>query len=308
MIYSSFCQLIGKTPMLYLENIKKKYNLSANIIAKLEYLNPAGSTKDRAAASMIDEAIKSGKLKEGGTVIEATSGNTGIGLAAVCASRGLSAVIVMPDTASKERVSIMKALGADVILTDGALGMAGAISKAEELERNIDGSIIARQFENKANPKAHFDSTAPEIYTDMEGEIDFFVAGIGTGGTITGCGEYLKSRDENIKIVGVEPASSPYITRGISGKHALQGIGAGFVPDILNRDIIDEILCVSDIDGFEYARTLAKCEGILCGITSGAALAAAIELAKREENTGKNIVVLLPDSADRYYSTEMFEG
>ena len=308
MVYNSFCQLIGKTPMLYLENIKKKYNLSANIIAKLEYLNPAGSTKDRAAASMIDGAIKSGKLKEGGTVIEATSGNTGIGLAAVCASKGIFAIIVMPSTASKERVSIMKALGAQVFLTDGALGMAGAISKAEELERNIDGAIIARQFENKANPKAHFDSTAPEIYADMEGKIDFFVAGIGTGGTITGCGEYLKSRDENIKIVGVEPASSPYLTKGVSGAHALQGIGAGFVPEILNLEIIDEILCVSDSDGFEYAKALAKCEGILCGITSGAALAAAIELAKRQENKDKNIVVLLPDSADRYYSTEMFEG
>ena len=307
MVYSSFCQLIGKTPMLYLENIKKKYNLSASIIAKLEYLNPAGSTKDRAAASMIDDAINSGKLKAGGTVIEATSGNTGIGLAAVCASKGISAVIVMPSTASKERVSIMKALGAKVILTDGALGMSGAIEKARELEKNTDGSIIARQFENRANPKAHFDSTAPEIYADMDGKIDFFVAGIGTGGTITGCGEYFKSKNKGIKVVGVEPASSPYLTKGNSGAHALQGIGAGFVPDILNREIIDEILCVSDSDGFEYARTLAKCEGILCGITSGAALAAAVELAKREENNGKNIVVLLPDSADRYYSTEMFE-
>lgn len=307
MVYSSFCQLIGKTPMLYLENIKKKYNLSASIIAKLEYLNPAGSTKDRAAVSMIDDAINSGKLKAGGTVIEATSGNTGIGLAAVCASKGISAVIVMPSTASKERVSIMKALGAKVILTDGALGMSGAIEKARELEKNTDGSIIARQFENKANPKAHFDSTAPEIYADMDGKIDFFVAGIGTGGTITGCGEYFKSKNKGIKVVGVEPASSPYLTKGNSGAHALQGIGAGFVPDILNREIIDEILCVSDSDGFEYARTLAKCEGILCGITSGAALAAAVELAKREENNGKNIVVLLPDSADRYYSTEMFE-
>ena len=307
MVYNSFCQLIGKTPMLYLENIKKKYNLSANIIAKLEYLNPAGSTKDRAAASMIDDAIKSGKLKEGGTVIEATSGNTGIGLAAVCASRGISAIIVMPSTASKERVSIMRALGAEVILTDGTLGMAGAISKAEELERNIEGSIIARQFENKANPKAHFEGTAPEIYADMDGKIDFFVAGIGTGGTITGCGEYFKSKNENIRVVGVEPASSPYLTKGVSGAHALQGIGAGFVPEILNLEVIDEILCVSDSDGFEYAKALAKCEGILCGITSGAALAAAIELAKREENIGKNIVVLLPDSADRYYSTEMFE-
>lgn len=307
MVYSSFCQLIGKTPMLYLENIKKKYNLSANIIAKLEYLNPAGSTKDRAAVSMIDDAINSGKLKAGGTVIEATSGNTGIGLAAVCASKGISAVIVMPSTASKERVSIMKALGAKVILTDGALGMSGAIEKARELEKNTDGSIIARQFENRANPKAHFDSTAPEIYADMDGKIDFFVAGIGTGGTITGCGEYFKSKNKGIKVVGVEPASSPYLTKGNSGAHALQGIGAGFVPDILNREIIDEILCVSDSDGFEYARTLAKCEGILCGITSGAALAAAVELAKREENNGKNIVVLLPDSADRYYSTEMFE-
>lgn len=308
MVYRSMREIIGKTPMLYLENIKKKYNLCANIIAKLEYLNPAGSTKDRAAVSMIDEAIKSGKLKIGGTVIEATSGNTGIGIAAVCASMGISAVIVMPDTASKERVSIMKALGAEVILTDGTLGMSGAIKKAEELERNIDGSIIARQFENKANPKAHFEGTAPEIYADMQGKIDFFVAGIGTGGTITGCGEYFKSKDKNIKVVGVEPEGSPYLTNGISGAHALQGIGAGFIPEILNREIIDEILCVSDSDGFEYAKAIAKCEGILCGITSGAALAAAIRLAKREENKGKNIVVLLPDSADRYYSTEMFEG
>ena len=308
MVYRSMREIIGKTPMLYFENIKKKYNLCANIIAKLEYLNPAGSTKDRAAVSMIDEAIKSGKLKIGGTVIEATSGNTGIGIAAVCASMGISAVIVMPDTASKERVSIMKALGAEVILTDGTLGMSGAIKKAEELERNIDGSIIARQFENKANPKAHFEGTAPEIYADMQGKIDFFVAGIGTGGTITGCGEYFKSKDKNIKVVGVEPEGSPYLTNGISGAHALQGIGAGFIPEILNREIIDEILCVSDSDGFEYAKAIAKCEGILCGITSGAALAAAIRLAKREENKGKNIVVLLPDSADRYYSTEMFEG
>lgn len=308
MVYQSMRELIGKTPMLSLNNIKKKYNLCANIIAKLEYLNPVGSTKDRAAASMIYDAINSGKLKIGGTVIEATSGNTGIGLAAVCASMGISAIIVMPDTASRERVSIMKALGAEVILTDGTLGMQGAISKAEELEKNINGAIIARQFENKANPKAHFEGTAPEIYDDLNGNIDFFVAGIGTGGTITGCGEYFKSKNSAIKIVGVEPASSPYLTSGTSGKHALQGIGAGFVPEILNREVVDEIICVSDGDGFEYAKELAKCEGILCGITSGAALSAAIQLAKREENKGKNIVVLLPDSADRYYSTEMFEG
>ena len=308
MVRTSITELIGSTPLFLPKNYIKAHGLSAELFLKLEYLNPAGSTKDRAAASMIDDALKSGKLKSGGTVIEATSGNTGIGLAAVCASKGLSAVIVMPDTASKERVSIMKALGADVILTDGALGMVGAIKKAEELERSIDGAIIARQFENKANPKAHFEGTAPEIYDDLNGNIDFFVAGIGTGGTITGCGEYFKSKDENIKIVGVEPEGSPYLTNGTSGKHALQGIGAGFVPEILNREAIDEIICVSDSDAFEYAKALAKFEGILCGITSGAALRAAIELAKREENKGKNIVVLLPDSADRYYSTEMFEG
>ena len=308
MIHNNISSLIGKTPMLALNNIKKELNFYGNIIAKLEYLNPCGSIKDRAAKYMIDCAIKDGKLSAGGTIIEATSGNTGIGLAGVGASMGFNTIIVMPSNMSKERINIIKALGGEVILTDSTLGMSGAIKKAEEICKNIPNSIIAGQFENIANVKAHYESTGVEIYEDTSGNIDFLVCGIGTGGTVTGTGRYLKEQNPDIKVVGVEPKSSPYLSSGVSGAHKIQGIGAGFVPKILNTDILDKIICVSDEDAVKYAKILSKREGIMCGISSGAALCGAVELAKMPESKDKNIVVILPDSADRYYSTELFDN
>lgn len=305
-IYKSADELIGNTPLLELTNIEKELSLKAKVLAKLEYLNPAGSVKDRVAKAMIDEAEKSGKLKKGSVIIEPTSGNTGIGLALVAAARGYETVIVMPDSMSVERQKIMKAYGARLVLTDGALGMTGAMEKAERLLKEIPGSVIAGQFTNPANPKAHFDTTGPEIFADTDGKVDIFVAGVGTGGTITGTGEYLKSKNPNIKIVAVEPKGSPVLSGGKAGRHALQGIGAGFVPDVLNTGIYDEVFPVSDEDAMMSGRLLGRAEGVLAGISSGAALFAATELAKRNENAGKNIVVLLPDTGDRYLSTELF--
>ena len=305
-IYTSADQLIGKTPLLELTNIEKTCHLKARILAKLEYLNPAGSTKDRVAREMIDEAEKSGKLGHDSVIIEPTSGNTGIGLAAVAAARGYRIIIVMPETMSVERRQLMKAYGAELVLSDGAKGMTGAIQKAEELAASIPGSFIPGQFVNPANPKAHRESTGPEIYADTDGKVDIFVAGVGTGGTITGVGEYLKSRNPAVKIVAVEPASSPVLSSGKAGAHKIQGIGAGFVPDVLNTNIYDEILPVSDEDAFAAGRLIGRSEGVLVGISSGAAASAAIELAKRPENEGKTIVVLLPDTGDRYLSTPLF--
>lgn len=305
-IYTSADQLIGHTPLLRLSNIEKELSLKSEIIAKLEYLNPAGSVKDRAALYMIDDAEKSGRLKAGSTIIEPTSGNTGIGLCAVAAARGYRAIIVMPDSMSLERQLTMKAYGAELVLTNGKLGMKGAIEKAEELAREIPGSIVAGQFSNPANAKAHFETTGPEIYEDTDGEIDIFVAGVGTGGTITGCGQYLKKKNKNIKIVAVEPESSSYLSKGESGEHGIQGIGAGFVPEVLDTKIYDEIIAVSDDDAYKFGRLIAKKEGIMVGISSGAALAAAVKLASRKENEGKKIVVLLPDTGDRYLSTALY--
>ncbi len=306
-IYNSAEQLIGNTPMIRLNNIEKKYGLKAKLIAKLEFLNIAGSVKDRVGKAMLDDAEQKGILKKGSVIIEPTSGNTGIGIAAVAAVRGYRTVIVMPETMSEERKKLMKAHGAELVLTDGSLGMSGAIIKAEELAKEIPNSFIAGQFVNPANAKAHFDTTGPEIYNDTEGEVDIFVAGIGTGGTVTGVGEYLKSKIKNIKIVGVEPESSPFLTKGVGGKHAIQGIGAGFVPDVLNRDIVNEIITVSDNDAIETARYMGIDEGFLIGVSSGAALKAAIELGKKEENEGKTIVVLFPDSGSKYLSTNIYD-
>lgn len=306
-IYNSAEQLIGNTPMIRLNNIEKKYGLKAKLIAKLEFLNIAGSVKDRVGKAMLDDAEQKGILKKGSVIIEPTSGNTGIGIAAVAAVRGYRTIIVMPETMSEERKKLMKAHGAQLVLTDGSLGMSGAIKKAEELAKEIPNSFIAGQFVNPANAKAHFDTTGPEIYKDTEGEVDIFVAGIGTGGTVTGVGEYLKSKIENIKIVGVEPESSPFLTKGVGGKHAIQGIGAGFVPEVLNRDILDEVITVSDNDAIETARYMGIDEGFLIGISSGAALRAAIELGKKEENGGKTIVVLFPDSGSKYLSTNLYD-
>ena len=307
MIYNSVEQLIGNTPMVRLLNTEIKYGVKAKIIAKLEYFNPAGSVKDRVGKAMLDDAEQRGILKKGSVVIEPTSGNTGIGIAAVAAVRGYRTIIVMPETMSEERKKTMLAFGAELVLTEGSKGMAGAIAKAEELKKEIPDSFIAGQFVNPANAKAHFDTTGPEIYKDTEGDIDIFVAGIGTGGTVTGTGEYLKSKNSNIKIVGVEPESSPVLTKGESGKHAIQGIGAGFVPEVLNREILDEVIAVSDNNAIETARYMGKTEGFLIGISSGAALYAAIELGKREENEGKTIVVLLPDSGNKYLSTNLYD-
>ena len=306
-IYKSVDQLIGKTPLLELTNIEKELELNARILAKIEYFNPAGSVKDRVALSMINEAEKSGVLKNGSVIIEPTSGNTGIGLASVAAARGYKVIIVMPDSMSKERRILMKAYGAELVLTDGSKGMKGAIEKAKELEKEIPNSFIAGQFDNPANPKAHFETTGPEIYEDTDGELDLFVCGVGTGGTITGVGEYLKSKNKRIKIVAVEPESSPVLSKGKSGPHKIQGIGAGFVPNVLNTKIYDDIITVSNEDAFRAGRLVGKKEGFLVGISSGAALYAAIELAKREENKNKTIVVLLPDTGDRYLSTELYE-
>ncbi len=305
-IYSSVDALVGGTPLLELSRIKEKYSLGAKILAKLEYLNPAGSVKDRVAKNMIDDAERRGILPVGGTVIEPTSGNTGIGLAMIAAARGYKAIIVMPDTMSAERINLMRAYGAEVVLTDGALGMSGAIAKAEELKEKTDGAIVAGQFDNPANPEAHMLTTGPEIYADTDGEVDIFVCGVGTGGTVSGTGKYLKSKNPDVKIVAVEPESSPLLSRGIAAPHKIQGIGANFVPSVLNTDIYDEIMTVSDSDAVRMGRELGRSEGILVGISSGAAVAAAVRLALRPENEGKTIVALLPDSGDRYLSTEMF--
>lgn len=305
-IYTSADQLIGNTPLLELKNIEQKFELKAHLLAKLEYLNPAGSVKDRIAKVMIDDAEKSGELKPDSVIIEPTSGNTGIGLASVAAARGYKIIIVMPETMSVERRQLMKAYGAELVLTEGSKGMKGAIAKAEELAKEIPNSFLAGQFVNPANPKAHRLSTGPEIYADTDGKVDIFVAGVGTGGTITGVGEYLKSQNPDIKVVAVEPKSSAVLSTGVAGPHAIQGIGAGFVPDVLNTEIYDEIFPVSNEDAFETGRLIGRSEGVLVGISSGAALFAAIEIAKRPENKGKNIVVLLPDTGDRYLSTAMF--
>ena len=306
-IYTSADELIGKTPLLELKHIEKEYALKAKILAKLEYFNPAGSVKDRVAKKMIEEAEKSGKLTKGSVIIEPTSGNTGIGLAFAAAAKGYRIIIVMPETMSVERRKIVKAYGAELVLTEGAKGMKGAIEKAKELSKEIPDSFIPGQFENPANPKAHFDTTGPEIYEDTDGNVDIFVAGVGTGGTITGVGSYLKSKKPEIKVVAVEPAASPVLSEGKAGAHKIQGIGAGFVPDILDTKIYDEIIPVENEAAFEKGKLLAAKEGILVGISSGAALYAAVELAKREENEGKTIVVLFPDNGDRYYSTALFE-
>ena len=306
-IYTSADMLIGKTPLLELTQIEKKYDLKAKILAKLEFFNPAGSVKDRVAKAMLDDAENSGKLKSDSVIIEPTSGNTGIGLASVAAARGYRIIIVMPETMSVERRQLMKAYGAELVLTEGAKGMKGAIAKAEELAREIPNSFIPGQFVNPANPQAHIDTTGPEIYDDTDGNVDIFVAGVGTGGTITGVGKYLKSKEPNIKIIAVEPASSAVLSTGVSGAHKIQGIGAGFVPEVLDTGIYDEIIAVKDEDAFSAGRLLGKCEGVLAGISSGAALHAAIELARRAENAGKVIVVLLPDTGDRYLSASMFD-
>lgn len=306
-IYTSADELIGKTPLLELTYIEKEYNLKAKILAKLEYFNPAGSVKDRVAFAMLKEAEKNGKLKPDSVIIEPTSGNTGIGLAFAAAAKGYRIIIVMPETMSIERRKIVKAYGAELVLTEGAKGMKGAIEKAKELAKEIPDSFIPGQFENPANPKAHFETTGPEIYEDTDGNVDIFVAGVGTGGTITGVGSYLKSKKPEVKVVAVEPASSPVLSSGKAGAHKIQGIGAGFVPDILDTKIYDEIIPVENEAAFEKGKLLAAKEGILVGISSGAALYAAVELAKREENEGKTIVVLFPDNGDRYYSTALFE-
>lgn len=305
-IYTSADQLIGKTPLLELTHIEKKHGLKAKVLVKLEYFNPAGSVKDRIAKAMIDDAEKSGRLKPGSVIIEPTSGNTGIGLAAVAAARGYRIIIVMPETMSVERRQLMKAYGAELVLTEGAKGMKGAIAKADELSKEIPNSFIPGQFVNPANPKAHFESTGPEIYEDTDGEVDIFVAGVGTGGTITGVGRYLKSKKPGVKVVAVEPADSAVLSGNPSGPHKIQGIGAGFVPDVLDTKVYDEIIPVANDDAFAFGKEIGKSEGVLVGISSGAALYAAVELAKRPENEGKTIVALLPDTGDRYLSTQLF--
>lgn len=305
-IYTSADQLIGHTPLLELVHMEKEYGLEVRILAKLEYFNPAGSAKDRVAKSMIDDAESKGLLKSGSVIIEPTSGNTGIGLASVAAARGYRIIIVMPETMSMERRQMMKAYGAELVLTDGTKGMKGAIEKAEELAKEIPNSFIPGQFVNPANPAAHKASTGPEIWEDTEGNVDIFVSGIGTGGTITGVGQFLKSKKPSVKIVGIEPASSPVLTKGTSGSHKIQGIGAGFIPEVLDTQIYDEIILAENEDAFAVGKQVGKLEGILVGISSGAALWAAIQLAKRPENKGKNIVVLLPDTGDRYLSTPLF--
>ena len=305
-IYTSADQLIGKTPLLELTHIEKKFGLKAKILAKLEYFNPAGSVKDRVARAMIDDAEARGILKPGSVIIEPTSGNTGIGLASVAAARGYRIIIVMPETMSVERRQIMKAYGAELVLTEGAKGMKGAIAKAEELAKEIPGSFVPGQFVNPANPKAHFETTGPEIWADTDGQVDYFVAGVGTGGTVTGVGRYLKSQNAAVKVVAVEPKSSAVLSTGVAGAHKIQGIGAGFVPEVLDTAVYDEIIAVADEDAFRLGRELGRSEGVLVGISSGAALWAAIELAKRPENAGKTIVALLPDTGDRYLSTPLF--
>ncbi|MCI5726250.1 MAG: cysteine synthase A [Clostridium sp.] len=305
-IYKSVTELVGKTPLVELTNYEGEHNLEATLLAKLEYFNPAGSVKDRIAKEMIEQAEKSGALKKGSVIIEPTSGNTGIGLASVAASKGYRIIIVMPDTMSVERRNLMKAYGAELVLTDGANGMKGAIKKANELAEEIENSFIPGQFTNQANPEAHRKTTGPEIWEDTEGKVDIFVAGVGTGGTITGVGEYLKSKNPNVKVVAIEPAGSPVLSQGKAGGHKIQGIGAGFVPDTLNTNVYDEIITVENEDAFETGAEIARKEGILVGISAGAAVWAATQLAKRPENKNKNIVILLPDTGDRYLSTPMF--
>ena len=306
-IYSSADQLIGKTPLLELTQIEAQYGLKAKLLAKLEYFNPAGSVKDRIAKAMIDDAEKAGKLKPDSVIIEPTSGNTGIGLAAVAAARGYRIIIVMPETMSEERRRLIKAYGAELVLTEGAKGMKGAIAKANELAEEYPNSFIPGQFVNSANPKAHYETTGPEIFEDTDGEVDIFVAGVGTGGTVTGVGKYLKEKKPETKVVAVEPSSSAVLSTGVAGAHKIQGIGAGFVPDVLDTDVYDEIITVSNEDAFASGKLIGKSEGVLVGISSGAAVHAAVELAKREENAGKTIVVLLPDTGDRYLSTALFD-
>lgn len=305
-IYKSLTELIGGTPLLELTQFEKDYQLEATMLAKLEYFNPAGSVKDRVAKSILDDAEQSGKLKPGGTIIEPTSGNTGIGLAAVAAARGYKLIITMPETMSVERRMLMKAYGAELVLTDGKKGMSGAIEKADELHREIPGSLIAGQFTNPANPKAHFETTGPEIYRDTDGKVDIFVAGVGTGGTVSGVGKYLKSKNPDVKVVAVEPATSPVLSKGESGAHGIQGIGAGFVPDTLDTSVYDEVIAVEDADAYKFSRAVTASDGLLVGISAGAALCAGVQLARRPENKGKTIVVLLPDSGERYLSTPLF--
>ena len=305
-IYTSADQLIGHTPLLELTHIEKAHDLKAKLVAKLEYFNPAGSVKDRIAKAMIDDAVAKGLLKAGSVIIEPTSGNTGIGLASVAAVRGYRIIIVMPETMSVERRQLMKAYGAELVLTEGAKGMKGAIAKADELAKEIPGSFIPGQFVNPANPAVHKASTGPEIWEDTDGKVDIFVAGVGTGGTVTGVGEYLKSQNPNVKVVAVEPASSPVLSKGVAGSHKIQGIGAGFVPDVLDTKVYDEIIPVENEDAFATGKLIGKKEGVLVGISSGAAVWAAIQLAKRPENKGKTIVALLPDTGDRYLSTPLF--
>ncbi|MCR5340173.1 MAG: cysteine synthase A [Saccharofermentans sp.] len=306
-IYTSADQLIGKTPLLELTHLEKQFGLEAKLVVKLEYFNPAGSVKDRVAKAIIEDAEASGRLKEGSVIIEPTSGNTGIGLASVAAAKGYRLIITMPETMSVERRQLIKAYGAELVLTEGSKGMKGAIAKAEELQAEIPNSIIAGQFVNPANPKAHRETTGPEIWEDTDGEVDIFVAGVGTGGTVTGVGEYLKSQKASVKVVAVEPADSPVLSKGTAGAHKIQGIGAGFVPDVLNTAVYDEIIPVTNDDAFATGKLLGHSEGVLVGISSGAALWAAIELAKRPENKGKTIVALLPDTGDRYLSTPLFQ-
>lgn len=305
-VYTSADQLVGSTPLLELTNLEKELGLKARILAKLEYLNPAGSVKDRVAKRMIEDAEARGDLKEGSVIIEPTSGNTGIGLAAIAAAKGYRIIIVMPETMSVERRQLMKAYGAELVLTDGSKGMTGAIEKANELAKETPGGYVSGQFVNPSNPAAHRETTGPEIYRDTDGEVDYFIAGVGTGGTVTGVGEYLKSQKPEVKVIAVEPASSPVLTTGKGGPHKIQGIGAGFVPDVLNTKVYDEVIPVSNEDAFEYGRKVGRHEGVLVGISSGAAVAAAVEVAKRPESEGKTIVVLLPDTGDRYLSTPLF--
>lgn len=305
-IYSNILETIGNTPLVELTNIEKKYNLNARLIAKVESFNPGGSIKDRVAKAMIENAIATGLINQDTVIIEPTSGNTGVGLAMVAASKGMKAIFVMPETMSVERRNLLKAYGAEVVLTDGSKGMNGAIEKANQLAENISNSFIPSQFTNKDNPRAHYLATAPEIYNDLDGQIDFFVAGVGTGGTLTGIGQYLKEKNEKIQVVAVEPETSPVLSKGESGPHDIQGIGAGFIPDTLDTNIIDFVVTVSDKEAYEIGRELARNEGILAGISSGAAVKAAIELAKLEENQNKTIVVVLPDTGERYLSTKMF--
>lgn len=306
-VYTNITQLVGKTPIMELVNYEKENKLNAKILAKIEFFNPAGSVKDRIAKAMIEKAEKEGLLKEGSTIIEPTSGNTGIGLASIATAKGYRAILTMPETMSVERRKLLKAYGAEIVLTDGSKGMKGAIEKAEELQKEIDNSFIPSQFDNMENPKTHYNTTGPEIYEDTEGNVDYFVAGVGTGGTLSGVGKYLKEKNPNVKVIAVEPKSSPVLSEGKAGAHKIQGIGANFVPNTLDQNIYDEIITIENDDAFESARNVAKSDGILVGISSGAALKAATIIANREENKGKTIVALLPDTGERYLSTELFE-